>query len=62
MLEFIRSLFMSSPGKKILKERDGLYEKAVNLQRNGDLRGYAEVMARIEKLEEEYSRLRSENE
>jgi hypothetical protein len=39
MFEFIKSLFKSDPGKKILKERDRLYEQSVTLQRSGDLRG-----------------------
>lgn len=51
------SLFKSDPGKKILKERDRLYAQAVELQRNGDLRSYAEVMSQIEQLEQELSRL-----
>ena len=60
MFEFIKSLFKSDPGKKILKERDALYKKAVHLQRNGDLRSYGEVMAKIEGLEEEYANLSPE--
>ena len=42
---------------KDLKERDRLYAQAVELQRNGDLRSYAEVMSQIEQLEQELSRL-----
>jgi hypothetical protein len=62
MLEFIKGLFKSDPGKNILKERDQLYKKAVQLQRNGDLRSYGKVMARIQELETEYANLREENE
>jgi hypothetical protein len=51
--DYVTSLLKSDPGKKILKERDRLYSKAVELQRNGDLRGYAEVMSQIEQLEME---------
>ena len=50
------------PGKKILKERDQLYKKAVRLQRNGDLRSYGKVMARIQELEIEYANLCEERE
>jgi hypothetical protein len=57
MINFLISLFKSDPGKKILKERDRLYAQAVELQRNGDLRSYAEVMSQIEQLEQELSRL-----
>tara|TARA_Y100000114_G_scaffold97204_1_gene90512 strand:- start:131 stop:325 length:195 start_codon:yes stop_codon:yes gene_type:complete len=61
MIEFLRSIFRSDPGKKILKERDRLYEKSVALQRNGDLREYGKVMKRIEELEEEYARVSGES-
>ena len=61
MIEFIMSLFRQDPTKKVLKERDQLYEKALQLQRNGDLRTYAEVMTRIDELEREYVRLESED-
>ena len=57
MISFLMSLFKSDPGKKILKERDRLYAQAVELQRNGDLRSYAEVMSQIEQLEQELTRL-----
>ena len=60
MLEFIKALFRSDPGKKLLKERDQLYTQAVNLQRNGDLRGYGKVMTRIQEIEEEYASLNTE--
>ena len=61
MIEFLKSIFRSDPGKKILKERDRLYEKSVTLQRNGDLREYGKVMKRIEELEEEYARVSGES-
>jgi hypothetical protein len=61
MIEFLKSLFKSDPTKKVLKERDGLYKKAVKLQRNGDLRTYGKVMARIQELEKEYARLAKES-
>ena len=59
MFEFIMSFFKADPGKKILKERDTLYEKSVILQRNGDLREYGKVMKRIEDLEIQYDELQS---
>ena len=61
MFEFIMSFFKTDPGKKILKERDTLYEKSVILQRNGDLREYGKVMKRIEDLENQYDELQSGN-
>ena len=62
MISFLMSLFKSNPGKKILKERDRLYAQAVELQRNGDLRSYAEVMSQIEQLEQELTRLMEKGE
>ena len=62
MIEFLKNLFKSDPRKKLLKERDQLYVKAVSLQRNGDLRSYGKVMARIQELEKEYVSMFEENE
>ena len=59
MFKFLMSLFKADPVKKILKERDTLYEKSVILQRNGDLREYGKVMKRIEDLEKQYDELQS---
>ena len=60
MINFLLSLFKQDPTKKVLKERDALYKKAVQLQRSGDLRTYGRVMTRIDELEKEYVRLKSE--
>ena len=60
MIEFLKKLFKSDPTKKVLKERDQLYKRAVQLQRNGDLREYGKVMTRIQELEKEYVRLSTE--
>ena len=62
MINFFKELFSPDPLKKLLRERDVLYKRAVALQRNGDLRTYGEVMTRISELEEEYSRLAAEKE
>ncbi|MAI57591.1 MAG: hypothetical protein CML56_01150 [Rhodobacteraceae bacterium] len=61
MIEFIKSLFRSDPGSKIRKERDRKYKEAVQLQRDGNLRGYAKVMKEIEDLEEAYIEAVSES-
>ena len=61
MLKFLMSIFKVDPKKKILKERDKLYELSVQLQRNGDLREYGNVMKKIEDLETEYNKLQSED-
>lgn len=57
MLNFIKSLFTSDPRKKITAARDRLYKKAVDYQRSGKLREYAETMKEIEMLEKEYVRI-----
>ena len=54
MFEFIKSLFKKEPGAKILKERDRKYKRAVQLQRDGNLREYAVVIKEIEDLEKKY--------
>lgn len=54
MFKFIKSLFISEPGDKIRKVRDRKYKEAVQLQRDGNLREYAKVMAEINELEKEY--------
>lgn len=60
MIKFIKSLFSSEPGAKILKLKDKKYKEAVHFQRNGKLREYAEVMKEIEDLEKKYVEVMSE--
>lgn len=62
MLKLFKDFFKPNPVKKLMKERDVLYKRAVELQRNGDLRTYGEVMTRISALEEECARLKLEEE
>jgi len=62
MFQFLKNLFTSDPKEKLLKERDRLYVKAVELQRNGDLRSYGAAMTRISELEREYEEMCQENE
>ena len=57
MIKFLKSIFTSDPAAKIKKVRDQKYKQAVEYQRNGKLREYAEVMKEIEELEDEYIRL-----
>tara|TARA_B100000683_G_scaffold271241_1_gene311900 strand:- start:1852 stop:2049 length:198 start_codon:yes stop_codon:yes gene_type:complete len=60
MIKFLKSLFVTSQAEKIKKTRDRKYKEAVEFQRNGKLREYAEVMKEIEDLEEEYCKLVAE--
>ncbi len=57
MFKFIMSFFKSNPEKKILKIRDRKYKEAVEMQRNGKLREFAELVKEIEELEKEYARI-----
>ena len=57
MIKFIKSMLFPDPAQKIRKSLDQKYKKSVELQRNGKLREYAEVMKDIEVLEEEYVRM-----
>ena len=57
MINLFLSLFTPDPIKKITKIKDRKYKQAVHLQRNGDLRAYAQVMNEITVLEEELVRL-----
>ena len=61
MISFFKSLFSSKPGKKIQKQIGQKYKQAVEFQRNGKLREYAEVMKEIETLEEELCGVQNES-
>ena len=47
MINFIKSIFTKNPSAKIRKTLDQKYKTSVELQRNGKLREYAEVMKDI---------------
>lgn len=51
MISLLKSLFSSSPKKRLQKERDRKYKQAVDFQRNGKLREYANIMKEIEDIE-----------
>ena len=57
MLKSLLGFFKPDPIKKISRVKDRKYKEAVHLQRNGDLRAYAQVMNEITILEEELVRL-----
>ena len=52
-------LFSKDPTKKIQKKIQQKYTQSVELQRNGKLREYGEIMKEIEVLEQELNTLRS---
>ena len=62
MIKFILSFFKTDPAKKISKQIDSLYEKSVEMQRNGNLREYSKIMAQISKLEAQYCDIKENEE
>ena len=61
MINFIKRLFQAEPGLKLQKQISKKQELAMQLQRNGKLREYAEVMKEIETLELKYEEAINEN-
>lgn len=50
-------LFKRDPKKQLQAEYQKLLERAMHLQRNGDIRGYSEVTAEAEKVLENIQQL-----
>ena len=61
MIDFIKSFFRKDPGAKIRSTIAKKQEQAMQLQRNGKLREYAEIIKQIEALEAQYDELADEN-
>lgn len=53
-------LFKKDPVKKLEKQHSVLLEEAMNLQRSGDIKGYATKMAEAEAVEQKIMELRGE--
>ncbi len=53
-------LFKKDPVKKLQKEYEKLMEEAMQIQRSGDIKGYAAKVAEAEKVQEEIDRLQKE--
>ena len=60
MFKFITNLLVKSRQSKIRKIISQKQTQALQLQRNGKLREYAEVMKEIEDLENEYEEITNE--
>ena len=54
------SWLKGDPSKRIRKKLDEARQTAMHQQRNGDLRSYAETMAKVEALEDELVALTGE--
>lgn len=50
--------FKSNPQDKLQKQYEALLEKAMQLQRNGDIKNYSKVTAEAEKLREKIDELK----
>lgn len=53
MFSFLKSLFTSDPNKKLNKVLERKRKEAMELQRSGDLRSYAQAMKEISEIEDE---------
>jgi hypothetical protein len=61
VIDFIKSFFRKDPGAKIRSTIAKKQEQAMQLQRNGKLREYAEIIKEVETLEAQYDELVNEN-
>tara|TARA_A100001011_G_C14263901_1_gene823786 strand:- start:335 stop:523 length:189 start_codon:yes stop_codon:yes gene_type:complete len=61
VINFIKSFFRKDPGAKIRSTIAKKQEQAMQLQRNGKLREYAEIVKEIEVLEAQYDESVNEN-
>ncbi len=55
-------LFKKDPIKKLEKQYDKLMEEAMNIQRGGDIKGYAQKVAEAEEVQKKIEALRAEKE
>ena len=61
MINFLKTLFVPDPVKKIQMKISQKHLEAVFQQRNGNLRAYANIIKEIEELEEELQQKINEN-
>tara|TARA_R100001079_G_C4397396_1_gene129927 strand:- start:168 stop:359 length:192 start_codon:yes stop_codon:yes gene_type:complete len=61
MFKLIYNLFFPDKKEKISKEIKSKYEKAINFQRNGNIRDYSVLMNEIANLEDELARLNNDS-
>tara|TARA_R100000231_G_C5312697_1_gene160912 strand:+ start:490 stop:669 length:180 start_codon:yes stop_codon:yes gene_type:complete len=58
MFKYIWNIFFPKLEDKIASQIKSNYEKAIEFQRNGNIRGYSELMNEIANLEDELERLK----
>ena len=61
MFKYIYNLLFSSKEDKIADQIKDKYEKAISFQRNGNIRGYSELMNEIANLEDELERMKNDS-
>ena len=61
MFKYVYNLLFPNEETKLSKEIKSKYEKAVNFQRNGNIREYSSLMNEIANLEDELERLRNDS-
>ncbi len=59
MIKFILKFFVKNKLKNLKRKIDNKYKEAMNYQRIGKLREYAQSLKDIETLEEQYDRLQN---
>ena len=61
MFKYIYELIFPNQEKKLASQIKNKYEEAIQCQRNGNIRGYSELMNEIANLEDELERLRNDS-
>jgi len=61
MFKYIYELIFPNQEKKLASQIKKKYEEAIQCQRNGNIRGYSELMNEIANLEDELERLRNDS-
>ena len=61
MLKFLYELIFPNQEKKITLEIKNKYEKAIEYQRNGNIKGYSMLMNEIANLEDELVRIKNDS-
>ena len=61
MLKFLYELIFPNQEKKITLEIKNKYEKAIEYQRNGNIKGYSMLMNEIANLEDELVRMKNDS-
>jgi len=61
MFKYIYNLFFANKEEKIAAQIKTKYKQAIDLQRNGNIRGYSTLMNEVANLEDELERLKNDS-